>query len=422
MKKSAIILFLALFACDPVKAPIHRDLDRVSPEAVGFSSERLTRIDDVIGEYISDKKIPGAVVRISRHGKTVYSKAYGMSDVENNIPMREDHIFRIASQTKAITSVALMMLYEQGKFLLDDPVSTYIPEFANTQILEDFNEETGEVTTRPAEKEITIRQLLNHTSGIAYGFMHPTLSKVYANAGVIDGLTTDPHTLSEIIPKLGQQPVLFEPGSRWLYGLNTDVVGYLVEVLSGQPLDEFFSQHIFQPLGMVDTYFYLPPEKHERLTSLYFTGENGFELSEIPEGDNYPIEGSMSYFSGGAGLVSTADDYSRFMEMLLNGGSFNGAQILGRKTIDLMTTNQTGELGTWRSNPFGLGFEIIEEDRTFVQSSSAGNFSWGGIFNTSYWMDKEEDLSATLMLQIYPFSHGEIHDKFKVLVYQALVD
>jgi len=398
-----------------------RDLSPISPEEVGISSERLNRVDVLVNQYIEDGKFPGAVVQISRRGKTVYSKSYGLSNAEDNLPMNVDNIFRIASQTKAITTVALMTLYERGEFLLDDPVHLYIPEFKDPTILVSLDRETGEMVTEPAKGQITIRHLLSHTSGIGYGFINPDLKYIYDKNGVIDGLSLSSETLDNVIPKLGQLPVLFEPGSGWEYGMNTDVAGYLVEVISGQTLSDYFEEHIFQPLGMEDTYFYLPDSKSSRLVPVYESTEDGFEL---PEGNdtNYPVEGSKTFYSGGGGLSSTAKDYSIFMEMLMNDGIFNGAQVLGKKTIELMVTNQIGDLRIWDGAPFGLGFRLTSSEQIHESPSSLGNYAWGGIFNTRYWLDPKEDLTVAIMLQMLPFAHPEFHQKMQVLVYQSLVE
>ena len=416
------ILCTLLIGCNPSKNETwNRDLALVVPESVGISSDRLNRIDDVINQYISENKFPGAVVQINRKGKTVFNKAYGLRDAEQNLLMNPNNIFRIASQTKAITTVALLTLYEEGKFLLDDPLHNYIPEFKDPNILVSLDKGSGEIVTKPAESQITIRQILTHTSGIGYGFLSPDLQYIYEKNGVIDGLTLNDETLGNVIPRLAQQPILFEPGSQWSYGLNTDVAGYLVEVLSGQSLSDYFDEHIFRPLGMEDTYFYLPEEKADRLVPVYQSAEEGFILTE-GNGNNYPIEGSQSYYSGGGGLSSTVKDYSIFMEMLMNDGYSNGSQILGKKTIELMITNQIGDLKIWGGAPFGLGFRLTSEEQNHLAPGSVGIYAWGGIFNTKYWMDPKEDLSAVIMLQMYPFDHPEFHEKMQVLVYQALVD
>ncbi len=423
MKKLFFISLILISGCTQQQKTEEwtRDLSPISPEEVGISSERLNRIDVLVNQYIDDGKFPGAVVQISRKGKTVYSKSYGSSDIEGNLPMNIDNIFRIASQTKAITTVALMTLYEHGKFLLDDPVHLYIPEFEDPTILVSLDRETGKMVTEPAKGQITIRHLLTHTSGIGYGFINPDLKYIYDKNGVIDGLKPTNETLDRVIPKLGEQPVLFEPGERWEYGLNTDVAGYLVEVLSGQSLADYFEEHIFQPLGMEDTYFYLPDDKSTRLVPVYSSTEEGFDL---PEGNetNYPIEGSKTYFSGGGGLSSTAKDYSIFMEMLLNDGKFNGAQVIGKKTIELMITNQIGDLSIWDGSSFGLGFRLTGKEQVHESPSSIGNYEWGGIFNTRYWLDPKEDLTVAVMLQMLPFEHPEFHQKMQVLVYQSLVE
>lgn len=420
----AFFIAFLFIACQPQSTnenQIIPDLSEAPPESVGMSSTRLERIDNVLNEYVDNHWIPGAVAVVTRKGKVVYKKSFGYKNVEQNQPMKTDDIFRIASQTKAITTVALMMLYEEGKFLLDDPVHQYIPEFEDPTVLVEIDLEIGKYETEPAKSQITIRQLLTHTSGIGYGFIHPKMNFFYEPAGIPDGFVVSDATLGDKIILLAKQPLLFEPGSDWAYGLNTDVAGYLVEVLSEMTLQEYFSEKIFKPLGMDDSHFYLPEDKLDRLVTIYESTEDGIKPSE-EDSYNYPFEGGMSYFSGGAGISATAMDYTRFMQMLLNGGELNGKRLLGRKTIDLITTNQIGDLRIWGGAEFGLGFALVTDEQKHLTLNSVGNYAWGGYFSTTYWMDPEEELSATLMTQMAPTTHGEVHDKFHVLVYQAIID
>ena len=417
-----IIPIIILSGCGKQLGPSQKSLSLLKqgqPESVGMSSERLARIDTVMNQYIENGWIPGAVALIARHSKIVYHKNFGLKDIEENKPLQKDDIFRIASMTKAITSVAMMTLYEEGHFLLDDPVYKYIPEFKDPVVLLALNEKDTTFTSKPAKHQITIRHLLTHTSGIGYSFSHEKLKLLYQKTGIPDGFVTTNAVLGDIIKLLARMPLLHEPGEKWTYGLNSDVLGYLIEVISGMTFEEFLQQYIFDPLEMTDTHFFLPDVKKDRLVSIYAEDDEGIKKSMVKE-YNYPVEGGKSYFSGGAGLCSTAEDYAKFLQMLLNGGSYNGVQFLSRKTIDLMTMNQIGDLVD--KYEFGLGFGITDEEGAKKILSSVGNYWWGGYFSTSFWIDPKEDLIAVLMLQMFPTKHGEIHQKFQVLTYQSIID
>ncbi len=393
------------------------------PEEAGMSSERLTRIDQLVTDHVNKKWIPGAVVLIVRNGKIVLHKSYGYSDAEKQTTLKKDDIFRIASQTKAITSLAVMMLFEDGKFLLDEPISKYIPEFKNQKVLKTFNEKDSSYTTDPAKSEITIRHLLTHSSGIDYASIGSKEFKaIYAKAGVPSGIGNDNMVLADKIKILGTLPLKHNPGEQWTYGLNTDVLGYLVEVLSGMPFDQFLRTRIFQPLGMNDTYFYLPKEKHSRLVRLY-QSKDGL-IARVNESaydgvnPNYPaVEGK--YFSGGAGLSSTVEDYAKFLQLFLNKGEYNGTRLLSRKIVELMLTNQ---LQSPITNQFGLGFGLETDKNDYQSIVSLGSFSWGGAFNTHYWADPKEKLIGLIFTNMYNTPYWNIGDKFKVLTYQAIVD
>jgi len=398
------------------------------PEQAGFSAERLKRIDNSITNWVSDSRLNGAVALIIRNGKIIYHKAFGYDDLDKTIPLRTDHIFRIASQTKAITSVAVMMLYEEGKFLLDDPVSRYIPEYAKQQVLDKFNEADSSYTTVPAKSEITIRQLLTHTSGLGYAQIGSReFNAISAKAGLHSGIGPENgRLLATDMKKLGKLPLMHQPGEKFTYGLNTDLLGYLVEVVSGMSLDQFFRQRIFEPLGMKDTYFFLPAEKQQRLVNVYreenrklvHPGEkiihNGFFMTDYPK-----LPGT--YFSGGAGLSSTAIDYAIFLQMLLNGGEYNGKRLLARHTVRMMTMNQIGDINRG-VNKFGLGFGITTERGSSIIPTPEGVFDWGGAFATTYWADPKEKIIGIFYRQLWGSSFGEIANKFKVLVYSALDD
>jgi len=392
----------------------------------GFNAERLNRIDHVVKSYVDSNWIVGAVCLIMKDGKPAYYKAFGMEDKEKGKPMQKDAIFRIASQTKAITSTAVMMLWEEGKFLLDDPISKYIPSFAKPKVLDKFNEKDSSYTTLPAKREITIRDLLTHTSGIGYAQIGSAkMRAIYAKAGIPAGFLDHKQLLADAINKLGTLPLEYNPGERFNYSLSIDVLGRLVEVTSGMPLDQFFRQRLFVPLGMNDTYFHLPEAKKNRLVSVYTEDDATNKLSKWIDNStfpgtskDYPINNN-GYFAGGAGLVSTITDYAAFLQLFINGGLYNGKQLLARRTIAIMTENQIGNL-TLGSNKFGLGFELTTAAGSTKLGVSEGSISWGGFFGTSYWADPKEKLSGLLFVQQWPFKHSELNDKYKVLVYQAL--
>ncbi|MGI9204343.1 MAG: serine hydrolase domain-containing protein [Woeseiaceae bacterium] len=389
----------------------------------GFDDTRLDRIDAAIEAEIEAGDIPGAVALVARDGETVYHKSFGLADIASQTPMQTDAIFRIASMTKAVTTVAIMQLYEQGLFQLNDPVASYIPAFANPQVLVSVDDDGRVTETRRAETEIKIIDLLTHSSGISYPFIESPLQSVYVSNGVIDGLTEKNVTLSDQMMLLAEQPLLFDPGSAWAYGLNTDVLGYLVEVVSGMPLDRYFASEIFMPLGMSDTYFYLPESKIDRLATLY-ADVNGLSVSAGHESsiklDNprYPSEGARTYFSGGAGLSGTARDYARFIQMLLNEGELDGHRVLSRKSVELMRAPRM-DLNNDGTADFGLGFEVIDDLGANGEIGSPGIYKWGGAFNTNYWIDPQEQLIGVIMTQVRPTS-SDIGDRFRTLVYQAL--
>ena len=417
--QTILIMFLA-WSCTENKN--NQELKPGTPASVQVSAERLNRIDSMIIQSIENKWIAGAVGFIARDGKIIYNRAFGESDLENGTPMQTDAIFRIASQTKAIASIGLMMLFEEGKFLLDDPVSKYIPEFANPQVIDKYNPEDTSFTTIPARREITIRDLFTHTSGIDYaGIGSPMMNAVYSKAGIMGGFGNEMITIGDDIRLLGKQPLVHQPGERFTYGLNVDVIGYLVEILSGQKLDQFLKTRLFDPLGMEDTWFYLPEDKHQRLVKVNTEDQNR-TVVPMPDQEivNYPLTNGV-YFSGGAGLSSTTRDYAIFLQMLLNKGEYKGKRFLSSRTVELITSNQIGDLNVGKDK-FGLGFEITTEAGQAVLGISEGSFAWGGYFGTTYWADPEERLVCLLFMQQVPLSHGEIQNKFKAMVYQALDD
>lgn len=396
------------------------------PGKAGISEERLSRIDTLFSGAVRRGEIPGAVALIARQGKIVYLKAFG-----NASPGREqktDDIFRIASQTKAITATALMMLWEEGRFRLDDPVSRYIPEFEGAGLLHTFNEKDSTFTTQPASGPITVRHLLTHTSGIGYGVIDDsTFRKIYRKAGIRELFTTDPLSTGENIRRLAKMPLHFNPGEKYKYSAGLDVAGYLVEVLSGKPLDVFFRERIFEPLEMNDTYFYLPDSKARRLTDVQ-TNKNGAwsVFNDNPYYDAmYPVRGGKTLFSGGAGLVSTATDYARFLQMYLNKGTYNGKRLLSRLTVDVIMANQVGDLwgGAAGNEHLGLAFSVVTPKGVSTGGlGSEGTFAWGGYFNTQYFADPKEEVIGVLMKQTQEIKGEQTSWKFRQLVFQTIND
>jgi CubicO group peptidase (beta-lactamase class C family) len=423
MKKSGLILITILLATS-VSAQTIKALTPGKPEENGISSERLTRIDQTLTDYVAKGYIPGAVALIVRNGKIVYEKSFGLSDIESKTALKNDNIFRIASQSKAITSLAVMMLWEEGKFLLDEPISKYIPEFKNPKVLVTFNEKDSSYTTVPAKSEITIRQLLTHSSGIGYAAIGTKefaaiAAKAHVPSGI--GIANTSDVLADKMKILGSLPLRHNPGEEWTYGLNTDVLGYLVEVLSGLSFNDFLQQRIFKPLGMSDTYFYLPKEKQGRLVSLYENKENKLSKPAIiydKVNPNYPNTDGK-YFSGGAGLSSTIEDYAKFLQLFLNKGEYDGVRLVSRKTVELILTNQ---LQSPITEKFGLAFGLETPDNDYKSPYSIGSFSWGGAFSTTYWADPQEKIIGLIFTNIYNNKHGELAEKYKALVYQATAD
>lgn len=407
----------------PTFAQLPAKLIEAKPETVGMSTERLQRIDRVVQEYIDKGSQAGVGVLIARNGKIVYNKAFGVADMTTKAPLKTDDIYRIASQTKAITSIGVMLLFEEGRFLLDDPISKYLPAFKKMMVIDKFNEKDSTFTTVPAKREITIRQLLTHTSGISYpGIGTKEARAMYAKYNIPSGIGTPSYKLDDAMNRLAALPLLFQPGERWSYSISSDLLGYLIEVVSGQPLDQFLKTRIFDPLGMNDTFFYLPTAKQARLVAVNTEDSTG-RVRTMPANLNtftvYPKQ-KGTYFSGGAGLVSTTGDYAIFLQMLLNGGTYNGHQLLSPATVRMITTNQIGDLNEG-FNKFGLGFEIATPAASAWLPISTGTFSWGGFFGTSYWVDPKEGIVGLIYTQKYPnTSAGDLPDKFRVLVYQAL--
>lgn len=397
-----------------------------SSASAGMSSERLALIDDLLSQSVKDGDIPGAVALIARNGKIVYHKSFGKADNASGRSMKNDDIFRIASQSKAITSTAVMMLWEEGKFKLDDPISKYIPAFKNARVLDTFNESDSTYTTKSAEKEITIRHLITHTSGVGYGVIDgdARIKKIYAKAGVTDLFTTENISIEESVKILAKLPIHHNPGEKFTYSEGLDVLGYFIEVISGMPFDKYLRTRIFDPLGMDDTWFYLPKSKHNRLVTVQEKKDKKWSKLPITFYDtDYPIKGAKRFFSGGAGLSSTAKDYAIFLQMYLNNGELNGVRILSRTTVQTIMGNQIGDIWGDRGKYYGLAFGVVDEKgQNLGGIGSEGTFDWGGYFNTQYFADPKEKIIGVLMKQ----TQGPVSDqtgwKFRQLVGAAVDD
>ncbi|GAB3896363.1 serine hydrolase domain-containing protein [Spirosoma agri] len=400
-----------------------------SPSDAGFSGDRLNRLDTWLQGLIDQNIAPNAVTFVAHRGKIVHYKAFGYSNLEKKTPLKRDDMYRIASQTKAITTTTLMTLFEEEKFLLDDPISKYIPAFKNPKVLVRYDKKDpvgGSYDTRPAKGEITIRQLLSHNAGIPYE--HPLDQRPEFSVPFFNSTKAD--KLEDVINKLAKRPLLRDPGQTdstgvgFTYGLNTDIIGRLVEILSGKPLDVAMRERVLEPLGMTDTYFYLPASKASRLVELYSKAnmDKPLTLHTNEAYRNSATSGAKTYFSGGAGLISTVEDYAKLCQMLLNGGTFNNKRILGRKTIDMMVRNQIGTADVWdRKDKFGLGFELITENSHYGDQASLGSFTWGGMYCSEFTIDPKEELIMLIFTNVQPYAYyGDFVKKFRIAVYQAL--
>jgi CubicO group peptidase (beta-lactamase class C family) len=433
MTRYVTTLFL-LFACIAYGYPQGKSPKTLSPgtpDEGGFSASRLTRLDTAMSNWVKNKWVNGSVALIARHGKVIFYKAYGYNDIDTKAPLPKNGIFRIASQTKAITTAAALMLWEEGKFSFDDPVSKYIPTFAHETVLASFNPKDSSYTSVPAKRPVTIHDLFTHTSGLGYpGIGTPDAQAIYAKNDVTGGVGVKVQSLSDAMTRLGSLPLLFQPGEKWMYGLNTDVLGYLIQIWSGMTLEEFFQKRIFRPLGMHDTYFNLPAAKGPRLVNFFVEDSTGIKKQASVFGGaldmNFPLN-KTGYFSGGGGLSSTIYDYAIFLQMLLNGGEYNGVRYLSRNTIRMMTMNQIGDLTVnigegAGMNKWGLTFSIETDQGAKYTPSQAGSYGWGGVFSTAYWVDPNEDMFVLLYEQMWG-PHISVADRqFKPLVYQAIND
>ena len=430
MKKLTLLFALCIFLLGVTNAQTtsiikSHKLEEMLPESAGISAERLARIDKMCEEEVAKGNLPGIVSLVARNGKIVHWKAYGVANQAGD-KMERDAIFRIASQSKAITSTAVMMLWEEGKFQLDDPISKYIPAFKNQQVLTNFRYSDTTWTGVPVKNEITIRHLLSHTSGIGYGVIDgdERFKMLYKKAGVTDLFTTKNITIEESVKKLAKMPLHHEPGTQFTYSEGLDVLGYFIEIVSGMPFDKYLKTHIFDPLGMEDTWFYQPEKNINRVVEVQ-TPVNG-EWQKYPVtfyDTDYPIKGAKTFFSGGAGLSSTAKDYAIFLQMYLNGGEYNGVRLLSRKTVDVILSNQIGDIWGDSDTKFGLAFELLtEKGQRKGGLGSEGTFNWGGYFNTQYFADPKEKVIGIIMKQTQGPENDITGWKFRQLVFQAIDD
>ncbi len=413
--------FTLLLLGAAVAAPA-QSIKPASPESVGMSAERLERLSEALDAYVDNGELAGSVTLVARRGRVVYFEAFGNRDREANAPMRTDAIFRIASQSKAVVSVAAMTLVEEGKLLLTDPVGKYLPEFMETKVA--VARDGGGYDVVKAARPITVRDLLTHTSG--YGYGNGVGGDLWTAANQTGYYFADRNeTIRDSVRRIASLPAHAQPGTQWIYGYNTDILGALVEVVAGQSLDRVLSERIFEPLGMRDTEFYLSPGKNDRLTAVYSMNDGKLERAPTPGtsvGQGHYVEGPRKSFSGGAGLLSTATDYARFLQMMLNGGEIDGRRVLGRKTVELMTTSHLGNISYNAGQGFGLGFYVVEDVGARGSPGSVGEFGWGGASHTTYWVDPREELIVVHLTQLVPAGTVDDQAKVRALVYQAIVD
>ena len=401
-----------------------QELERASPEEVGVSTDRINRLTSVMQEYVDQDKMSGAVALIARKNKIIYYNAVGKSDLENDRMMKEDAIFRIASQTKAIVSVGIMILQEEGKLLISDPLSKFISEFKESTVAVSSDDGSYEIVK--AKREITLRDLLTHTAGIGYG---EGIARDLWEKAEIQGwyFAHRDEPILETVRKMGNLPNDAHPGEQFVYGYNTDILGAVIEVVSGESLASFLQTRILDPLKMKDTHFYLPKEKADRLATVYSLGKEGIKRASytgtmVSQGAY--VKGPRKSYSGGAGFLSTAKDYAQFLQMMLNGGTFDGNRILSRKSIELMTTDHLGSVSfpSMGGTGFGLGFSIATDLGIRGQMGTLGEYGWGGAYHSTYWVDPNEELIVVYFSQLIPAQNIDDHGKLRTQVYQAIID
>jgi CubicO group peptidase (beta-lactamase class C family) len=385
--------------------------------------KKIANIDTLINGYVNRDWVKGVVTIVVKDGQVIQYKGYGYADAATKKPMESNSIFRIASQTKAIVSTGILILYDEGKLALNDPVSKYIPEFAHETVLDSFHASDTTFTTVPAKRDITIKDLLTHTSGIDYAVIgSDNMKAIYAKYNIPSGIGAIDQNLQQAMKTLGKLPLAFQPGTQWRYGLNIDVLGAIIEIVSGTNLEDFLRKNILDPLGMNDTWFNLPADKANRLTTVYAEDSlhhiNAITKNATGIDPDYP-KLPKHYFSGGAGLSSTAYDYAIFLQMIMNGGSYNGKTILSRRTTEMMLHPQLDFRFNGKDD-FGLGFGLTSDKSSADGSRNEGSFAWGGYFGTTYWADPKEHLICLIMTQQIPNSHGQLSQQFEQLVYASL--
>lgn len=401
------------------------------PEHVGFSSTRLRRISAAMQPYIDDGKLAGLITTVARRGRTVHLEKLGWLDREAQRPMEFDTIFRIASMTKPVTAAAIMTLYEEGHFTLNTPVAEFIPGFKDLKVF--VRETENGLEVEDLARPVTFRHLFTHTAGLSYGWnQNDPIDRRYQELQDDAGFNTDTATTTDMLNILLQAPLAFQPGTRWRYSLATDALGALIEVISGQPLDQFFTERLFEPLGMVDTDFYVPPDNVQRLMCLYGHPDNAPDLQLLESTDQFTRTQRPAFLSGGGGLVSTVNDYGRFLQMLVNGGELAGQRILSPTTVDLFSMNHApaaalpygfadGEDPYHQGYGYSLATRVLMDVPASGQAGSVGEFGWDGAFNTYFWVDRAQELYGLLMTQHSPNNYYPVADTFKQLTYQALI-
>jgi CubicO group peptidase (beta-lactamase class C family) len=409
---------------------VAQGLARVAPEEVGMSSERLDRLSLALESYVDEGRLAGAVTIVVRQGKIAYREGIGYRDVEAQAPMPSDGIFRIASQSKALASVGVMILQEEGKLLITDPVGKYLPAFAETMVAEPNGE--GGYDVVPARRPITIRDLLTHTAGISYGMgllaNRGAAADAWEDAGITGWYFADrDEPVGDTMARLAELPMDAHPGERWIYGYNTDILGAMIEKISGQTLGAFLTERLFDPLGMTDTHFFLPENKLGRLATVYSSVDGGSSFERAPDpghmvGQGHYVNGPRKAFSAGAGVLSTATDYATFLQMMLNGGELNGTRILSRKTVESMISDHLGDIPFRAGQGFGLGFSITHDPAATGLPGSVGEFAWAGAYHSVYWADPREEMVVVYLTQIIPAINLDEQQKVRALVYQAIVD
>mgnify|MGYP006302554545 CR=1 FL=1 len=419
--QNKIVIFLFVLTLSASSMTFAQDMPGAEPGTVGVSAERLDRLDAVFQEYVDEGRLPGSVILISREGKVIYHEAFGRKDLESGSPMKVDSIFRIASQTKALVSVGIMILQEEGRLLITDPVGKYIPEFNETTVAEP--REDGGYNIVKANRRITIRDLLTHTSGISYG--NGPAGDMWEEAGIQGWYFADrDEPIAETVRRMAALPFDAHPGESWIYGYNIDILGVVIEQASGESLDTFLKEKILDPLRMQDTHFYLPESKVDRLATVYSAGENG-NLERAPSpggmvGQGEYVNGPRKSFSGGAGLLSTAEDYAGFLQMMLNGGELNGRRVLSRKSVELMTVDHLNGIEYQPGYGFGLGFRVVKDLGARGILGSVEEYSWGGAYHSTYWVDPREQLVVVYFTQLIPAGEVDDYGKLRALLYQAL--